>query len=293
MSFVIMTDTSANLPTPEAKKHGVVVIPLSYYVDGEEHTCLDTETFDSEGYYDMLKSGVKITTSQINPQKYIDVMEPILKDGRDILFVGMSSGVSGSFSSAQIAKEQLLMEYPERSIFTVDSLAASLGEGLLVCSAIACREQGMGLAETAEQLMQERHRVCQIFTVDDLMHLRRGGRLSNASAIIGTLLNVKPLLKGNEEGKIVSFGKIRGRKGVIEQMAQRYEKYAKDPQQQIVGISHANCREDAERLAQLLQRTCAPKEILIVDHEPVTGSYLGPGALAVYFLGEETVRSLS
>ncbi len=293
MSFVIMTDTSANLPTPDARNNGIVVVPLSYYVDGSECTCMDTEAFESERYYESMKNGVKITTSQINPQKYIDAMEPVLEQGNDILFVGMSSGVSGSYGSAEIAKEQLLSEYPERRIRLVDSLAASLGEGLLVYRAIECRQQGMSLDETAELLMDERHQICQIFTVDDLMHLRRGGRLSNASAIIGTLLNVKPLLKGNENGQIVTFGKVRGRKAVIEQMVQRYEKFVKAAGTQTVCISHANCKEDALRLAELLKRSCPPKGILIVDHEPVTGSYLGPGALALYFMGDDEVRKNS
>lgn len=293
MSFVIMTDTSANLPTAQTRKYGIGVIPLSYSIDGTEHTCLDTESFQSAEYYESLKSGAKISTSQINPQKYMDYMEPALKEGNDILFVGMSSGVSGSFGSAKIAREQLLSDYPERNIRLIDSMGASLGEGLLVYKALELQNQGMSLDEAADTLMEERVKMCQIFTVDDLMHLRRGGRLSNTSAIIGTLLNVKPLLKGNENGQIVAFGKVRGRKSVIEQFAQRYEKWVKEPEKQIVGISHANCREDAERLAQLLQRTCPPKDILIVEHEPVTGSYLGPGALALYFESDEDVRTRS
>lgn len=293
MSFVIMTDTSANLPTAETRKYGIGVIPLSYSVDGTEHTCLDTESFHSEEYYESLKAGAKTSTSQINPQKYMDYMEPILKEGNDILFVGMSAGISGSFGSAKIAKEQLLADYPERNIRLIDSMGASLGEGLLVCKAVELKNQGMSLDEVADTLMRERMNMCQIFTVDDLMYLRRGGRLSNAGAIIGTLLNVKPMLKGNENGQIVTFGKVRGRKGVIEQIAQRYEKWVKSPENQVVAISHANCREDAERLAQLLKRTCPPKDILIVDHEPVTGSYLGPGALALYFESDEDVRTRS
>lgn len=285
MSFAIMTDTSANLPTGDAEKYNIGVIPLSYCVDAQEHTCLDTRAFDCQGYYEAMKAGAKITTSQINPQKYADYMTPVLEQGQDILFVGMSSGISGSFASAGIAREQLLDDHPDRKICLVDSLGASLGEGLLVYMAIECREQGMDLEETAQLLNRERERVCQIFTVDDLMHLRRGGRLSNASAIIGTLLNVKPLLKGNEHGQIVTCGKVRGRKGVIEHMAKRYEQLVCDPQEQTVYISHANCEEDAEKLEELICREHKPKKILTVAHEPVTGSYLGPGALAMYFLG--------
>lgn len=290
MSFVIMTDTSANLPTPDAQRYGIGVIPLSYCLDGQDCTCLDTQAFDSKAYYEAMKSGAKITTSQINPQKYEEYMEPVLRQGQDILFVGMSSGISGSFASAGIAREQLLSEFPERRICLVDSLAASLGEGGLVYMAIECRERGMELEETAKLLNEERERVCQIFTVDDLMHLRRGGRLSNASAIIGTLLNVKPLLKGNEHGQIVTCGKVRGRKSVIEHIAKRYEQLVKDPQSQTVYISHADCEEDARKLAELISRTHTPRKILTVVHEPVTGSYLGPGALALYFMGEKGVR---
>ncbi len=290
MSFVIVTDTSANLPTPETQKYGIEVIPLSYTIDGESHECLDTEVFPYKSYYEDMKAGTVIKTSQINPQKYMDHIEPILKEGNDILFVGMSSGISGSYGSMTIAREQLLEEYPERKIRLVDSMGASLGEGLLVLEANRCKEQGMSLDDTAEKLLHLRKNMYQIFTVDDLMHLRKGGRLSNAAAFVGALLHIKPLLKGNEEGKIVSFEKVRGRKAVVSQMARRYEQLAVEPENQIVGISHCNCLEDAQRLAELLKQNRAPREIKIVNHEPVTGSYLGSGALALYFLGDEDVR---
>ncbi len=290
MSFAIFTDTSANLPTLLAKKYGIGVIPLSYTANGESHECLDTEAFDSAAYYTAMKDGMTVTTSQVNPQKYVDYMEPALKEGKDILFIGMSAGISGSFSSARIAKEQLEETYPERKIYMVDSMGASLGEGLLVLRAHRYMEQGMEPAEIVEKLTAERMHMYQLFTVDDLMHLRKGGRLSNAAAVMGTLLHVKPLLKGNENGKIVSFEKVRGRKAVIARIAQKYDELVVEAGKQIVGISHANCREEAEYLASLLREKHAPKEIMIVDHEPVTGSYLGPNALAVYFSGDADVR---
>lgn len=290
MSFEIMTDTSANLPTPMTKEKNIKVIPLSYVVDGAAHVCLDTEDFDYKGYYDTMKQGNLVTTSQINPQKYMDEMEPILRDGKDILFVGMSAGISGSFASATIAQEQLQEEYPDRKIRLVDSMGASLGEGLLVLKAVECRDRDMSLDDTADELLRRRMNIYQLFTVDDLMYLRRGGRLSNAAALVGVLLHIKPLLKGNEHGKIVSFAKIRGRKAVIEQLAKHYDELAVSPETQVVGISHCNCREDAERLAELIKRNRPPMEIRIVEHEPVTGSYLGPGGLAIYFAGDEDVR---
>ena len=239
----------------------------------------------------ILKSGTRVTTSQINPGTYEEAMEPVLKAGSDILFVGMSSGISGSFGSCRIAAEQLMETYPERKILLVDSLGASLGEGLLVKLAVDCREKGMSLQQTADFLNEKRDHMYQLFTVDDLMFLRRGGRLSNASAIVGTVLNVKPLLKGNENGKIVSFEKVRGRKRVLEKIAERYDRLVENAGEQIVGISHGHCPEDAAWMAQMLNRNHPPKEILTVEHEPVTGSYLGPGALCVYFFGSKDVRT--
>ena len=273
-----------------AKKHEIGVIPLSYIRGGQEHFCLDTEEFDSREYYGALKNGEKITTSQINPQRYVEYMEPVLKEGKDILFVGMSSGISGSFHSATVAAEQLMEIYKERKILMVDSLGASLGEGLQVLEAVNCRCLGMDLQKTYDYLMELRNHVYQLFTVDDLMFLRRGGRLSNASALVGTILNVKPILKGNEEGKIVTFGKVRGRKKVMDQIAEKYDLLVRDSENQTVCISHGNCPEDANLLADMLKRNHPPREILMVDHEPVTGSYLGPGALCVYFRGYSDVR---
>ncbi len=290
MSFAIFTDSTANLPSSQAAQCGVSVIPLSYTMDGVTRECTDTAAFDAQSYYEAMKAGAQITTSQINPQKYIDRMEPVLKDGTDILFLGISAGISGSFTSAQIAREQLLELYPERSIELVDTLGASLGEGIHVLHACRCRDEGMTLAQTAQLLLKERQKMYQIFTVDDLMHLRKGGRLSNASAIVGTLLNIKPLLKGNEIGKIVSFGKVRGRKAVLAEIARRYDALVVNAEEQIVGISYCGCKADAEQLASYLKENHPPKEIMLVEHEPVTGSYLGMGGLALYFMGDEDVR---
>ena len=291
MSFIVATDTSSNIPTPEAAAKGIIVIPLSYNFQGHSLECLDTESFRYDQYYESLRNGTAVTTSQINPQKYIDRLEPVLKEGQDVLFVGMSSGISGSFNSAVIAAEQLLEAYPDRKIRLVDSLGASLGEGLLTLKAWECMDSGMSLDETADLLTELREHIYQVFTVDDLMYLKRGGRLSNAAALLGTLLNIKPVLKGNEIGKIVAFQKVRGRKGVLNDLAKRYDNLVTDAENQVVGISHCNCREDADYLAGLLQKNHPPKEILIVEHEPVTGSYLGPGALALYFAGGKDIRT--
>ena len=290
--FHVITDTSANLPSDLAQRQDITVIPLPYFVNGARHTCLDTEGFDGETFYGAMREGAEITTSQINPQHYLEVMTPILRRGLDILFVGMSSGISGSYHCAELAAHELEAEFPERRIRLVDTLGASLGEGLLVLKAVQDKLAGLSLEDVYEKLMDLRHRLCNIFTVDDLKYLRKGGRLSNLSFIVGTLLQIKPLLKGNEEGKIVAFAKLRGRKKALEELAKRYDEYVVDPQDQMIGIAHADCPQDAEYLAQLLRRNNPPREILTVGYEPVTGSHVGPGTLALFFEAREGCRAM-
>ena len=281
--FQVLTDTSANLPSELARQNDITVLPFTYFVNGARHTCLDTEGFDGETFYGAMREGAEVTTSQINPQLYIDAMRPILQKGLDILFVGMSSGISGSYHCAELAASELRPDFPERTIRLVDTLGASLGEGLLVLKAIRDKVLGLSLDDVYEKLLALRHRLCNIFTVDDLKYLRKGGRLSNLSFLVGTLLQIKPLLKGNEEGKIVAFAKLRGRRKAIEELAKRYDEYVEDAASQTVGIAHADCPEDAARLAELLQRNHPPKDILTVGYEPVTGSHVGPGTLALFF----------
>ena len=216
MSFAILTDTSANLPTPLLEKHGITVVPFSYSYDGAEHFCLDTETFDGAAYYGAMRKGTVVTTSLVNPGRFIAAARPLLAAGKDILFVGMSSGISGSFGSAKLAAGDLREEFPGREIQLIDTLGASLGEGILVLRAIEMRESGASLSETAAALRDMRWRMYQIFTVDDIMYLRRTGRLSNAKAIVASVLHIKPVLKGNEEGAIVAVDKIRGRRKAID-----------------------------------------------------------------------------
>ena len=290
--FQVITDTSANLPSELAQSSDITVIPFPYFVNGAPHTCLDTEGFDGQTFYGAMREGAEVTTSQINPQRYLDVMKPILRKGLDILFVGMSSGISGSFHCAELAAEELAEEFPDRKIRLVDTLGASLGEGLLVVKAVKEKLRGLDLDDVYERLLSLRHRLCNVFTVDDLQYLRKGGRLSNLGFIVGTLLQIKPLLKGNEEGKIVAFAKLRGRKKAIEELAKRYDEYVVDAGEQTVGIAHADCPEDAALLAKLLRRTHPPKEILTVGYEPVTGSHVGPGTLALFFEAREGCRAM-
>ena len=290
MSFAIVTDTSANLPTAYTREHEIPVVPFSYFIEGQELCCTNTEAFDGDAFYDAIRGGVKVTTSLINLEKYTVCFRELLQAGRDILYVGMSSGISGSYDCAVSAAEALRGEFPDREIFTVDTLSASLGEGLLVMMAVEMRATGRPVEEAYAVLEEQKMRMCQVFTVDDLMHLRRTGRLSNAAALIATVLSIKPLLKGDTHGRIVSFQKVRGRRRSIEAIAANYDRLVERPDEQLVCIAQAGCREDAAYLAELLRRVNPPKDILTVEYEPVTGAHVGPGALALFFFGSREFR---
>ena len=289
--YAIITDTSANLPTPLLKEKQIGFVPFSYYVDEQEIQCLDTEAFDGHAYYQAIRDGKEVTTSQIPPSRFEEIFLPYLQSGQDIIFVSMSSGISGSCSSARLAAQELLGRFPERRIEVVDTIGASLGEGIVALAAAERRDQGLTFDENVRSLLAMSQRMCQVFTVDDLMHLKRMGRLSGITARVGSVLNLKPILKGNEEGKIVAFNVARGRRRSVEMLAKIYQKYVQLPEIQTVGIAHADCPEDAAYLEGLLLLDKAPKEILTVCYEPVTGAHVGPDTLALFFLADNDIRS--
>ena len=286
-----MTDTAANLLHSHLTEREIMAVPLEYYLDGVAHTCHAVDEIDGEAFYASL-GDKEIKTAQSNPQRFLDAMEPLVKAGKDILCVTLSSGISGTYSSACIAADQLRENYPDRRVCVIDSMGASLGEGLLVLHACDCRDARKSLKETVAELTDMRERMCQVFTVDDLRFLRKGGRISGAVAFVGTLLDFKPILKGNEEGKIVMCGKTRGKKRAIAAMAEKYESLVARAEEQCIGIAYAGHYEDALALEALLKKNKPPRQILTVCYEPVTGVHVGPGALALFFLGESGVRKM-
>ena len=290
--FRIVTDTSSNLPTAYLQAENITVIPFTFHTESGEQSCMDTASFDAKAFYTAMRNGEKVTTSQIPPQRFVDNIRPMLENGEDVLFVSMSSGICGSYASSKIAANQLAEEFPERKMLTVDTYSASLAEGIVVMRAVECRKEGLSIDETYQILRALRHRIAQIFTVGDLRYLKRTGRLSNLEAAVGTVLQIKPLLKGDPQGKIVCFAKVRGRQRAIEEMAKRYKELVVSPETQTVCISHADCEADAQILASMLRRSKPPKDILIVDYEPVTGSHVGPGALALFFVSDDNVRNI-
>lgn len=291
MSFVISTDTSANLPTAELERHHLALLPFSYIVNGEERQCLDLASFDADDYYSMLRR-TPASTSMVSMDQYMQVWRPLLEEGHDVLHIGMSSGISGAYQSAVMAARELREEYPQRRLAVFDTRAASLGEGIQVLHGATCREAGFTLDETMRELAALRPRIRQIFTVDDLMHLRRGGRVSGVAAAVGTALRIKPLLKGDAAGRIVVFGKVQGRKRAVRSLADNFAENAELLGHWPVGIAHAGCRDEALELAATLHASDPKARIIVVDYEPVTGSHVGPGALAMFYVAHEDARPL-
>lgn len=286
MSFSVFTDGCSNLPGRILNELQIQVLPCSYTMDGVPGVYEgDIDAFDSHAYYDKLRSGSELKTSLLNSQLFVDYFRPELEQGRDVLYVGLSSGVSGTLQAARMAAMDLSEEFPERTIAVVDSLGASFGPGLLACRAADLRNEGKSAAEAQVILDDEVPRLLQFFTVDDLNFLKRTGRVSSATAAIGTVLNIKPLLWGDPTGHIVARSKYRGRKKVIDAIVELYRTMAVDPENRRVAISHGDCPEEAQALADRICAIRKPKELIVCPHEPFTGAHVGPGMLALYFFG--------
>ena len=279
----IITDTSANLPAELIRQYELCVIPFSYSIDGKEQSSPPGD-FDGKAFYQAMRVGAEVKTSMINTAVFTEVMQGFLEKGEDVLYIGMSGGISGTAHAAAMAVEELREQYPRQNIAAVDTLAASLGEGLLVIEAARMREEGVCFADIVAYIDCVRHTMCQYFTVDDLEYLKRGGRLSRVATVIGTVLRIKPLLTGDSEGKIVLCGKVRGRTASLEALAERYERLALDTTS-TVGIAHADDEEGACALYEMLKKRGLTGKCLTVCYEPVTGAHVGPGTVALFFPG--------
>lgn len=287
MSFAVFTDSFSNLPGSLLRQLDIRTMPCTYMVEGVPCSYNgDIGDFDAKAYYDLMRQGKMITTTLTNSQLFMEYFRPALEEGLDVLYVGLSSGVSGTYQAAVMAAQELMEEFPERKVRTVDSLGAGLGTGLLTCLGADYRARGMNADEAADQLDRDKLRLCEYFTVGSLTYLRRTGRVSAATAAIGNVLNIKPLLYGDYEGHIVACEKYRGRKKVIDAIVERYRKKAVDPQNNRVFISHGDCPEEAQALADQVCAIAQPKELIVCPHEPLTGSHVGPGMLALFFLGD-------
>ncbi len=287
MAYAIYTDGCSNLPRYLLEELDIRVLPFHYMIDGQSFIYNgDIESFDSHGYYEAMRGGKVVTTSLLNADSFAEHFRLAMEMDLDVLYVGMSSGVSGTFQAACMAGAELMEEFPERKVRTVDSLGASLGVGLLACRAADLRAEGKALEQAAQILEEEVVRLCQFFTVGSLTYLYRSGRVSAATYALGKVLDIKPLLRGDEEGHIVSCAKCRGRKKAVAAILEQYQTKVVDPQNNRVFISHGDCPEEAQELAAQVRAIAEPKELIVLPHEPTTGSHSGPGMLALYFLGD-------
>lgn len=280
----LITDTSANLPLSVIEEHHIRVLSFHLTVNDKSFSYDYKTELDSRAFYDAMRAGARVQTSMINQTDYGDAFLDALTSGDDVLYVGMSGGISGAARIAAQAAEEAVAEYPERRIEVIDTYAASLGEGFLVLEAARMLESGMGLTETADKIRTLRAHMCQYFTVDDLAYLQRGGRISGASALVGTVLQIKPVLVGDETGHIVVADKVRGRKQSLTYLADKYGALCTDFSAP-VGIAHADCADSAELLLTKLRERGFTGDPMTVLYEPVTGSHVGPGTVALFFYG--------
>ena len=282
----LYTDTSANLPLALLREYDIAVIPFSYTVNGVAEDYNEETDFDGKAFYDAMRRGAEVKTSMVNPATAAAFFERALAQGDDVLYVGMSGGISGTAHAAALAAEELREKYPHAKIMTIDTYAASLGEGLQVLEAAELLRAGRSFEEVGDRILARRPHMCQFFTVDDLNYLKRGGRISGAAALVGSVLGIKPILRGDETGHIVSCGKVRGNKKAYAELADYFDKRVLDKTARI-GIAHADNREGTDYLLGLLRERGFTGECLEVYYEPVTGAHVGPGTVALFFYGTE------
>ena len=281
--FVITADSTVDLPKAFLEEKQVPVVSLSYIIDGA--TYRDGEGLTSKEFYDKIREGAMPTTSQVNPEQARDLFEPILKGGTDILHIAFTSGLSGTYNSCRIAAEELSEEYPDRKIVVVDSLCAASGGGMLLYKAIELKEQGKSFDEIVTWVEENKLHVCHDVTVDDLFHLHRGGRVSKASAVVGTIIKIKPIIHVNDEGKLIVIGKERGRRKALQTLVERMEEKSQGFENDIVMITHGDALEDAEYVKGLIQDKFGITNIMINPLGTVIGSHTGPGVIALFYMG--------
>ncbi len=282
----LFTDTASNLTKDFVDKYNIGIIPLFYSVDGREMDCGSVGVdFDGKAYYDAMRAGAETKTSMVNMSTFVETFEPYIKNEDSVIYFGLSSGISGTINSAEIAAEELRDRYPSAKIAVIDTLGAGFGEGMQVLDAAELIEKGEPFLKIVKLSELRRKNVCQFFTVDDLKYLKRGGRISAATAAIGTVLNIKPILRGSEDGHIVSCGKTRGSMRSLIAIADKYGELAIDKNGRAI-ITHADNKAAAETLENLIRERGFDGELIVADYEPVTGSHVGPGAIALFFIGE-------
>lgn len=283
--YIIVTDSTVDLPSSMLEEQNIPVLQLSYVLDGETYE--DRKGLSGKDFFDRIRAGSMPTTSQVNPEQAREFFESFLKEGKDILCLGFSSGLSGTLNSERIASEDLAEDYPDAKVIVVDTLCASMGQGLLLMKALKKKEEGLSLEELAQWVEENKLHICHNVTVDDLNHLYRGGRVSKTTAVLGTLVQIKPIIHMSDEGKLVVIGKERGRKKalntIVDMMGQQMGDYEND----LVMVTHGDCIEDAEYVKAQIQKKYGIANVVINGIGTVIGTHTGPGVVATFCMGEK------
>lgn len=283
MSYQIITDSCCDFPNEAYEELDLIKIPLVVEFRGQVNE--DRNDDSLKEMYDGLRNGESAKTAAVNPQRWAEAIEPVLSGGEDALVLSFSSGLSTTFQSAMIAAQELMERYPDRKVRVVDTLSASMGQGLLVWYVCRQRQQGATLDEAYAWAEENKYHLCHWFTVDDLMYLKRGGRVSATTALVGTMLQIKPVLHMDDEGHLINMAKTRGRKASIDALAKKFGELGQGYDNSTVFISHGDCLEDAKYLEKVLKERYGVKEVRISYVGAVIGSHSGPGTVALFFLG--------
>ncbi len=284
--YVIYTDSACDLPGEILAQWGVKYISLSFLFQDEGKSYRNDE-MTAEEFYGRMRSGGVAKTSAVNSQQFYEAFEQEVKQGKDILYIGFSSGLSGTYQSACIAAQELRETYPQRKILTVDSLCASAGMGLMLYLAVQKKAEGADMEEVAQYVAEQCLHICHWFTVDDLTYLKRGGRITAAVALVGGMLGIRPVMHMDNEGHLTNVTKVRGRKASIQALAERYADLAVEATAGTIYISHGDCMDDARYLTELIHQRHGVEVSIITDVGPVIGAHSGPGTLALFFVGRE------
>ena len=283
--YVITVNSTVDLPKEWLKERHVPAVPLRYTIDGTTYT--DMEGLSAKEFFAKLREGKMSVTSQVNPEEAVEALEPYVKEGKDILHLGFSSGLSGTLNSMRIGAQMLEEKYPGSKVIVIDTLCACLGEGLLLYYALKEKAKGKTIEEVAQWVEDNKLHICHNVTVDDLNHLHRGGRVSKTTAVLGTLVQIKPIIHMDNNGKLQVIGKERGRKKSLNRIVDMAVEQSKGWDNDIIMITHGDCIEDAEYVAKLVREKMGIDNILINNTGTVIGSHTGPGVVAVFCMGNK------
>ena len=283
-SFTIVADTSCDLPPEYLKEHDIKMLPIPFSLDGTDYKTGDWQKISDKEFYNALRNGGVAKTTLINPDVYLESYTGYATQGKDALYIVLSSGLSGTYQSSMLAFNQVKETYPDCNIYPFDSIGATAINGLLVMLAVEKRKEGLSAKETAAWLEEKKRSIIGIFTVDDLMYLQRGGRISTLAAVGGSVLRIKPVLNVQADGTLAVKNKVRGRMAALKLMVSQLEQsIASDAVLNTILIPHTDCEEDAAKLSEMIKEAVDVREVIIVSMGPVIGAHVGPGAIAIVF----------